>query len=106
MNNYARSVFLVSSVFLASCSTMNFVNGPEMDDTVEREQWHHIGLNGMIEYSRPMDINYNCANQQWDTVTVEFSFLNGLTSASITPWIPVSVYSPWTIIYECRNPID
>jgi len=50
---------------------MNFVNGPQMDQYVEREQWHHLALFGLIELSRPMDVSYNCANQQWDTVTVE-----------------------------------
>ena len=95
---------LLLSYQLAACSTMKFVNGPEMEETVEREQWHHIGINGIVEYSKPMNIEYNCAKQQWDTVTVELSFWNAI--ASVSPWPYVSLYTPWTIIYECREPID
>lgn len=96
--------FILLSLPLAACSTMKFVNGPEMEDTVEREEWHHLGLNGIVEYSRPMDVDYKCDRQQWDSVTVEYSFFNAL--ASVTTVAPISIYSPWTIIYECRDPID
>lgn len=82
---------------------MSFVNGPQMDQTVEREQWHHIALFGLIELSRPMDVTYNCANQQWDTITVEKSFFNGISDVS---WPYVSVYSPMSIIYKCRQHLD
>jgi len=90
-------------LLIAGCNTMNFVNGPQMDRSVEREQWHHIALFGLIELSRPMDVTYNCANQQWDTVTVEKSFFNLIADAS---WPYVSVYSPMSIIYKCREPFD
>ncbi len=100
----AIGLSLSLSLALSACSTMTFVNGPEMDETVEREQWHHLGINGMIEYSPPMNVVYNCANQQWDSVTVELSFFNAI--ASVSPWPPLSLYSPWTIIYECREAID
>lgn len=82
---------------------MHFVNGPKMDETVVREKWHHLAFNGLIEISPPLDVTYNCANQQWDTVTVKRTFLNGLASVS-SPYF--SIYSPWAIIYECREPID
>ncbi len=88
---------------LTSCSTMNFVNGPKMDETVAREQWHHLGINGLIEISKPMDIQYNCGKQQWDSITVERSLLNGLASVSS---VQLSIYTPWSIIYECRDPIN
>ena len=68
-----------------------------------REQWHHLAINGLIEISPPMDINYNCANQQWDTVTMERTFLNGVASVTSQYF---TLYSPWAIIYECRDPID
>lgn len=88
---------------LSACSTMEFVNGPKMDETVVREQWHHLGINGLIEYSAPLNLDYNCGNQQWDSATVEVSFFNWL--ANLT-YPAVSIYSPWTIVYECREPID
>ncbi|MBB1486811.1 hypothetical protein [Oceanospirillum sediminis] len=97
-------VVVSSALLLSACSTMKFVNGPEMEQTTEREQWHHLGLNGVVEFSRPMNLKYNCAQQQWDTATIEYSFLNMI--ASVSPAVPVTLYNPWTIIYECREPID
>lgn len=82
---------------------MHFVNGPEAEDSVVRESWHHIALNGLIEVSAPLDIDYVCDDKQWDTVTIEQSFLNSLATISSTYF---SLYSPWTIFYECREYID
>ena len=96
-------LLLTICLFTVSCSTMKFVNGPEMEDTVAREKWHHLGFNGLIEYSKPMNITESCDNKQWDTVTVEKTFFNALADLS---WPYVSVYTPWSIFYECREPID
>lgn len=89
---------------IISCSTITFVNGPELEQTIQREQWHHVGLNGLIEYSKPMNLDYYCGDQQWDSVTVEKTVFNSLMGT--TPHPAVSVYTPWTIFYECREPID
>lgn len=88
---------------LSACSSMEFVNGPKMEQTVIREQWHHLAIGGLIELSEPMDINYKCDNKQWDSITIERSIFNAATGVSY-PYL--SLYAPWTIIYECREPID
>lgn len=98
-----RLILAMLYMLSAGCSTINFVNGPQMENSVEREQWHHIALLGLIELSRPMDVTYNCATQQWDTITVEKSFFNSLADAS---WPYVSIYSPMSIVYKCREPLD
>ena len=90
-------------VLLSGCHTMHFTNGPQMEETVVREKWHHLALNGLIEISPPFDIEYSCAQQQWDTITMEKTFLNVLAGLS-TEY--VSIYSPWSMVYECREPID
>jgi len=86
-----------------SCSTMKFVNGPELEDTVLREKWHHLGFNGLVEFSKPLNITEACDNKQWDTITVEKTFFNSLADATT---LQFSIYTPWTIFYECREPID
>ena len=99
-----KSLVSTLSIFLLSgCSTIHFVNGPELDDTVIREEWHHTALNGLIEISPPVNISYNCDNKQWDTITIERSFLNGLASL---PAQYLSIYAPWSVYYECREKID
>ena len=94
---------LVTACLITSCTTMEFVNGPKMEDTVIRETWHHQGLNGLIEFSKPLDLDYHCDQKQWDSVTIERTFFNSIATLSY-PY--VTVYSPWTIVYECREPID
>ncbi len=94
---------LFVTLSISSCSTMVFTNGPEMEDTVIREEWHHSAINGLIEISPPLDIQYVCDNKQWDTITIEQSLLNSLASAASKY---VSLYSPWTVYYECRENID
>lgn len=98
-----KMIIALCTLVVTGCGTMKFENGPKMEETVVREQWHHLGFNGLIEFSKPMNVDYNCANQQWDSITVERTFINGLASLS---WPYVSIYSPWTIVYECREPID
>ncbi|PCK09329.1 MAG: hypothetical protein COA42_04805 [Alteromonadaceae bacterium] len=89
---------------LSACSTMEFVNGPKMEETVIREHWHHLAIGGLIELSEPMDISYQCDDKQWDSITIEKSIFNAFTGIGSPYGIPL--YAPWTIIYECREPID
>lgn len=94
---------LILLTALSGCSTMEFVNGPKMQNTLVREAWHHQGLNGLVEFSKPLDLDYHCGNQQWDSLTIEKTVFNSVASLSY-PYI--AVYAPWSIIYECREPID
>ena len=105
MKIYMRSLTCIFIyTLLSACSTMEFVNGPKIEDTIVREKWHHLGFEGFIEYSKPLDITYHCGpSQQWDSFTVERTFLNFL--AGLNPYV-ISLYSPWSIVYECRDPID
>jgi len=98
-----KLLILSACLFFSACSTMTFVNGPKLDETVVREQWHHLMFMGLIELSEPMDVEYNCGNQQWDSITIERTFLNGIANSLI--WY-INVYSPWSITYECRDSID
>ena len=102
-NNIKLPVLMTLAGVVSACTTMEFVNGPKMDDTVVRETWHHQGLNGLLEFSKPLDVNYHCANQQWDTITIEKTVFNAVSELSY-PY--VTLYAPWTIVYECRDPID
>lgn len=106
--NLAKFSLIASFVAsVTACSTIHFVNGPILDDEtiVEREQWHHLGLNGLIEFSKPFDLNYNCHKQQWDSITVEKTLFNSLASLSFAEF-PISIYAPWSIRYSCRDAID
>jgi len=99
----SKRLLLAICVALSGCTTMEFVNGPKMEDTRVRETWHHQGLNGLVEFSKPLDLEYNCATEQWDSVTIEKTLFNSIAGLSY-PY--VTLYAPWTIVYECREPID
>lgn len=101
-----KKLILLCLIGLSSCSTIHFTNGPQVENTVVREQWHHITLNELVEISPPMNLDYNCADQEWDTVTIERSFLNGFVGATLQPLSGLSLYSPWTIRYHCRPPLQ
>ncbi len=101
-----KIMIVVSYLSLSACSTMHFTNGPQIEQTVVREQWHHLTFNALIEMSPPLDLQYNCGQQQWDTVTIEQTFLNGFVSTVSQPFPYISLYTPWTITYSCREPID
>ena len=101
-----KKLGILSYLLLSGCHTLHFTNGPQMDETIVREQTHHLTLNDLVEVSPPMDIKYSCATQQWDTITIERTFLNGLIAGLTKSAGPVSLYSPWTIRYKCRETID
>lgn len=89
---------------LTGCSSLTFVNGPTVSETIVREHWHHLGIMGLVEFSEPMNIHYNCGAQEWDSITVELTVFNNFAQAASAP--AISLYSPWTIIYECREPLE
>lgn len=95
---------LMALITLSACSTMNFVNGPEVGGNVERTQWHHIAVGGLVEISKPFDYSYYCDDKQWEKLTVELTFANLMAHTS-APQLP-TLYSPWTIEYTCRESID
>lgn len=94
---------LLPLILLSGCSTFEFVNGPELNETTKYERWHQLGLYGLVSFSHPLNVVEQCADQQWESVTVEKTFFNSLAGATY-PW--VDLYSPWTTVYECRPAID
>jgi hypothetical protein len=93
-------IFLLLFIFSSTgCAPMHFVNGPIIEDTVKREHWHHIIGVGLIELSEPFDVSYYCDNKEWEKVTVVVNLPNIMASVA-------AIYTPWSIRYECRSPIE
>lgn len=88
----------------SACSTMNFVNGPVLGDTVKRDKWHHLAIVGLVEVSEPFDAGYYCDDKQWEKLTVEMTFTNVIANQTSPPLF--SIWTPWTVLYECRESID
>ncbi len=92
-------LILLTTTLVCGCAPMNFVNGPVVGDTVKREHWHHLTAAGLIELSEPFNMDYYCDDKEWEKVSVVLTAPNVLASVSV-------LYSPWSIDYECRNPIE
>lgn len=90
---------LLIAATVSGCAPMNFVNGPIIGDTVKREHWHHLTAAGLIELSEPFNMDYYCDDKEWEKVTVVLKAPNIMASASV-------FYNPWSINYECREPIE
>jgi len=65
--------------------------------------WHHTAIYGLVEVSPPINIHYVCDDKQWDTITVEKTFMNNLATLASGYY---TFYSPWAVYYECRENID
>lgn len=101
-----KKLIFLSLIGLSGCTTIHFTNGPQVENSTIREQWHHITLNELVEVSPPMDLDYNCADHEWDSVTIERTFLNGVVGVLAQPVLGLSLYSPLTVTYRCRPPLQ
>lgn len=66
--NILRYIFVL--LFLCSCETIRFVNHNPADlssgkPSFSYDDLHHIGLFGMHEYSKPVDIDKICGSKQF-----------------------------------------
>ncbi|BFM08690.1 Bor/Iss family lipoprotein [Halioxenophilus aromaticivorans] len=89
-------------ILISGCSTMHFVNGPETEEK-SRSHWHHSAIYGAFEISPPYDIAESCYGKEWNKITIERTLLNSLASFGING---VNLYTPWSVHYSCRLPVD
>ncbi len=91
----------LASLVLSGCSTIQFVQHEQaaQSDTINR--WHHSTLNGMVEISKPLNVQKICENKAWTTITTEFTFYNALPVILVPTTPLVSFYSAWTNKVGC-----
>lgn len=91
----------LASLVLSGCSTIQFVQHEQaaQSDTINR--WHHSTLNGMVEISKPLNVQKVCENKAWTTITTEFTFYNALPVILVPTTPLVSFYSAWTNKVGC-----
>ena len=73
-------ILLVSLIILPSCYTIHFTKGDKIPVYYQTSQWHHIGLLGLMEFSKPVNLKALCPADSWDGVRVQTGFLQGLVS--------------------------
>jgi hypothetical protein len=95
-----RLWILLLVLFQAGCNSVTFVQYEQEGEQRKTKHWHHGTLNGLVEISRPLNLNDICNGKAWNTVKTEVTFWNGLV-ASLVPTKGLSLYTPWTNEVEC-----
>jgi hypothetical protein len=60
-------------------------------------EWHHIGVVGLVEFSDPTDLKNYCGSAGWRSVETENSFLTGLVSG-----LTYGLYTPRMANVMCK----
>jgi hypothetical protein len=63
-----------SILFLISgCSTIEFVQHEQNFNNSTTNRWHHSTLNGIVEISKPLNIQSICGTKAWTTITSQIN---------------------------------
>jgi len=60
-------------------------------------EWHHIGVFGLVEFSEPVPLTRYCNEKSWSAVETENSFLTGLVSV-----VTYGLYTPREANVVCK----
>lgn len=97
-----RLVTVCCAVLTAGCSTIHFQNGQGTAKPYKNSEWHHTVAFGLMELSDAVDLDERCRGTEWDTVTTERTFINGLAGMVDELIVGVDLWEPWTVEYTCR----
>lgn len=94
-------IFGLAICILSGCSTIKFVQHEQAIESATVNRWHHSTLNGMVEISKPLDVQSICDKKAWTTITTEFTLFNALPVILVPSTTLVSFYSAWTNKVKC-----
>ncbi|MCP4409417.1 MAG: hypothetical protein GY807_17040 [Gammaproteobacteria bacterium] len=95
-----RNYLIVGAMVIttSACSTIKFYNDEAKPDAQAYSEYHHMAGLDLVEVSDPVDMRQRCDGEQWQYVTTERTFANGVVSALTQPF-----YSPWEVSYGCAS---
>ncbi len=85
------------SVLISGCYKMYFHPSASSSTSVQYQNFHHIGIFDLVEFSDPLDLQRECGERGWATFKVEKTFLAGLVGAFTQP-----IYGPWERGWGCK----
>ena len=91
---------LVIASLLTGCHKIYYHKTPSMvanKSAATVNEWHHIGVVGLVEFSEPTNLKRYCADTTWNSVETENSFLTGLVSA-----VTYGLYTPRMANVMCK----
>ncbi len=88
---------------LCGCSTITFEQYEQPGEHKTTKRWHHTTLNGIVEISRPLNVEAICQEKAWTTITTERTSPNFWTDLVVQTisMSPVVLYSSWTNKVQC-----
>jgi hypothetical protein len=99
MKNVLVLAFSIAAVALTGCHKIYYHNGGQMvanKSAAQYNEWHHIGVFGLVEFSDPIELNRMCQGK-WTTLETENSFLSGLVSG-----VTYGLYTPREANLVCK----
>lgn len=85
-------------LFVSGCHTINYNNGTGGVQGRSFDEWHHIGIVNLVEFSQPVDLSDRCPSKGWSTAQTELSFVRGLVAG-----LTFGIYTPHGVEYACRR---
>ena len=98
MRKVILSILVSCSLFLGACSTIHFHNGEDATKAYEQENWHHIGVLSLVEFSDPVNLKQACEDSAWESVRTQKAGLQVLVHL-LAGWI----YSPEEVSVACSK---
>ena len=99
MKKILISALSIVTLAVSGCNQIYYHNGTASvanKSMAEYNEWHHVGVFGIVEFSPPIDIKGHCP-RGWDTIQTENSFLSGLVSG-----VTYSLYTPREANLVCK----
>lgn len=97
-----KNLILLAAILLgtSACNTIIIKNGANASTAMTHEEWHHIGILGLVEYSKPVDLNETCNGKGWNSVQTRTGPLQVLIGA--LPYVS-TFYTPEEVQISCKN---
>jgi len=96
-----KKLILMTALLLgtSACNTIILKNGADASTAMNFEQWHHIGIIRLVEYSKPVDLNQVCSGKGWNSVQTRTGPLQVLIG--ILPYVS-TFYTPEEVQISCK----
>ncbi|MGZ3722484.1 MAG: hypothetical protein ACXVA9_06120 [Bdellovibrionales bacterium] len=101
------SAIAILFLSLTACQVIRIhnVKQPVLDETSARavvypqDEWHHIGIFQLAEFSDSVDLSKRCAGKEWTTVRTRRS--PGQVALGFVPYLSYA-WSPLEVAYACK----
>ena len=104
MKRFVVSVALLTA--LAGCYKVDYVQFDSKSVTPDYEEWHHIGVLGLVEFSKPVRLDEICPNgfaKVHHEVSLENAAVAWVGGAITSRFKLPHMYSPSTISVYCKS---